>query len=60
MGSIILIFLGVGGAVYYGHVTDRQEYLTDRNFRVLAKWSRDLTVRLNSYITAWDDHQKVK
>ncbi len=52
IGFIILIFLGACGSLYYGYITDRQAYLTERNFRVLATWSGYLTTRLVSYAVA--------
>ena len=49
IGLITLGLLIVSGGVYYDYISDKEAYLTDRNFRLLAIWSKELTTTLTSY-----------
>ena len=45
----ILVTLLFFGALFYLYVSQNYSYLVERNFRLLATWSQDLTETLDNY-----------
>ncbi len=46
---VVLVLLGILGAWGWIHVTEKEQYLVQRNFRLLHLWSEDIRQKIESY-----------
>ena len=49
LSLVILLTLLFFGAIFYLYVSQNYSYLVERNFRILATWSQELTETFDNY-----------